>query len=77
LSAAVAARLALQIDATLIPQLVASPQHLRELPVGVGAGAGAPAEAAYRQQVEVAAAKLVPILPYKSPRNPINQLRSI
>ena len=50
--------------------------------VGVGAGAGAdvgagvPAEAARRRQAEVAAVKLVRVLPYRSLRNPINQLRS-
>jgi len=37
-----------------------------------GVGAGAPAEAARRRQVEVAATKLVRILPHKSLRNPIN-----
>jgi len=49
LSAAVAARLALQIQIALIPQLVASHQHLNEIPdtlgAGVGVGAGVPAEA--------------------------------
>jgi hypothetical protein len=45
-------------------------------PVGVGAGAGVgtgvPAEAARRQQAEVAAVKLVRVLPYRSLYNPIN-----
>jgi hypothetical protein len=49
LSAAVAPRLALQIQIALIPQLVASHQHLNEIPdtlgAGVGVGAGVPAEA--------------------------------
>jgi hypothetical protein len=45
LSAAVAARLALQIHIALIPQLVASHQHLNEIPDTLGVGAGVPAEA--------------------------------
>ena len=63
-----------------MPQLVASPQYLSEilniLPVGVGAGVGVPVEAAHRQQVGVVAVKLVHVLPYRLPRNPINQPRS-
>jgi len=42
-----------------------------------GVGAGGPAGAARRRQAEVAAAKLVRTLPYKSLRNLINRLRSM
>jgi len=49
----------------------------KQTPPGGGAGAGVPAGAARRQQAEVAAAKLVCILPHKSLRNPINRLRSM
>jgi hypothetical protein len=44
---------------------------------GRGRGRGVPAKAACRRQAEVVTAKLVHILPHKSPRNPINQLRSM
>ena len=68
----------------MIPQLVASPQHLNKIldtpPMGVGAGTGAGVgvfvEVAYRQQAEVAVVKLVYILPYRLLCNLINRLRS-
>ena len=78
LSAAVAARLALQIQIALIPRLVVSHQHLNEIPdtlgagAGMGEGAGVPAEAVRRRQAEVAAPKLAHAVPYRPLRNPIN-----
>jgi hypothetical protein len=49
LSAAVAARLALQIRIVLIPQVIASHQHSSKIPdilgAGAGAGVGVPVEA--------------------------------
>ena len=73
-----AARLALQIQIALIPQLIVSHQHLNEIPdtlgvgVGVGVGAGMPAEAVRRRQAEVPAPKSAHAVPYRPLRNPIN-----
>ena len=44
--------------------------------IGTGVNTGIPTETAHKQQAEVAAVKLVCVLPYRSLCNPINQLKS-